>query len=205
MRIVTLLAVALVVAAGAAAATAPKPDGHDRVIVRRIDAQSNALATLASKTKSEEPALQKCSFMKKDPVQAFAAAIAVLPAILIQVVDEYRPEFVKLRDLLDSLHPDSALFTQWLGAERQSVRLLLRFDNGGKQIDLCKAGEVMLSKTSTAADVQEVLGIDPALIAKLFDNSKAGPETTLTRLKPKMRTFFVAAGLSAKRADAILN
>jgi len=58
----------------------------------------------------------------------------------------------------------------------------------------------MMSKSSTAADVKAVLGIDPALVAKLFTNSQSGPQATLTRLNPQMRTFFVAAGL--KPADA---
>jgi len=67
-----------------------------------------------------------------------------------------------------------------------------------KMIDL-----VLVSKTSTAQDVRNALGIDPSLIAKLYElgSSKAG--TTLTHLNPKMRAFFVAGGLTAKSAKAL--
>jgi hypothetical protein len=201
-RLLAVLLVALV-AAGAASAATPKPSAHDRALVRRIEAQSETFAKLASQTKSEESALVKCNFAKKNPAQAFAAAIAVLPALLIQIVTEYKPQFLQLRDLLASMHPDSPLFAQWLGDERQSFALLLQFDNGGKPIDLCKAGEVMLSKKSTAADVKAVLGIDPAVVSKLFQGSQTSLDKKLTRIKPKMRSFFVAAGLSPARAKAL--
>jgi hypothetical protein len=55
----------------------------------------------------------------------------------------------------------------------------------------------MLDKKSTPADVQRVLGIDPSLIAVLFQ-SPAG--AALAGLNPQMRAFFIAAGLS--KADA---
>ena len=201
MRIVAVIVVALV-AAGAAAAA--RPDAHDRALVQRLQGEANAFAALASNAGSDDPALQKCSFMKtKDPAKAFAAAFAVLPALLIQVVSEYKPQFTKLRQVLGGMHPDSPLFAKWLVAERQNLGLLLQFDNGGKPIDLCKAGEVMLSKSSTADDVRAVLGIDPALVAKLFTSNQSGSQSTVTRLNPQMRTFFIQAGLSAKAAKAL--
>ena len=190
------------VAAGAAAAA--RPDAHDRVLVHRLQAEANAFAALASRAGNEDPALEKCSFMKtKDAAKAFAAAFAVLPALIVQIVGEYKPQFTELRQVLAGMHPDSRLFAKWIAAERQNLGLLLRFDNGGKPIDLCKAGEVMLSKSSTAADVRAVLGIDPALVAKLFTSNQSGSQSTIARLNPQMRTFFVQAGLSAKAAKAL--
>ena len=202
MRVVAVVAVALL-AAGAATASS-RPDAHDRTLVHRLQAQANTFAALASQANNEDPALQKCSFMKtKDASKAFAGAIAVLPALLVKIVGEYKPQFTKLRGVLAAMHPDSNLFAKWIVAERQNLGVLLQFDNGGKPVDLCKAGEVMLSKSSTAADVKAVLGIDPALVAKLFSSSQSGPQATLTRIKPQMRTFFVQAGLSEKQATGL--
>jgi hypothetical protein len=201
VRFVAVLIAALV-AAGAAAAS--RPDAHDRALVHRVQAQANTFTVLASHAKSEETALQKCSFMKtKNASQAFAAAVAILPALVVQIVGEYKPQFTKLRRALAGMQPDSQLFANWIAAERQNLGLLLRFDNGGKPIDLCKAGEVMLSKSSTAADVRAALGIDPALVARLFSSNQSGSQSTIARLNPKMRTFFVQAGLSAKAAKAL--
>jgi hypothetical protein len=202
--VVRFLAVVVVALVCAGAATAARPDAHDRALVHRLQAETNAFAVLASHGSSEDPALQKCSFMKtKDAAKAFAAAFAVLPALLVQIVSQYKPQFTHLRQVLGGMQPDSQVFAKWLVAERQNLGLLLQFDNGGKPIDLCKAGEVMLSKSSTAADVRAVLGIDPALIAKLFTSGQSGSQSTITLLNPQMRTFFVQAGLTPKAAKAL--
>ena len=91
----------------------------------------------------------------------------------------------------------------WVGAETRNLEVILAFDNHGAKIDLCRAATVMLSKSSTADDVHRVLGIDPALIAKLFSGGSSSANTTLTRLNPQMRRFFVAAGLSQKDAAVL--
>ena len=96
--------------------------------------------------------------------------------------------------------PDSTLFRSWVGAEQKNLELILAFDNHGAKIDLCRAATVMLDKSSTADDVQKVLGIDPSLIARLFSSGSSAAGASLTRLNPRMRTFFVAAGLSRKDA-----
>ena len=200
MRAVLVL---LSVLALAGVASAAAPDAHDRALVRKLAAQANTFSALASKSNSNDDALKKCAFLKQNPSQAFAAAIALLPALLIQVVSEFKPQFVKLRGVLAAMRPDSTLFAQWAGAEVKSLDLLLKFDNHGKKIDLCKAAEVMLSKTSTSKEIRAVLGIDPALIAKLFASGTSGASATLTKLNPKMRKFLVAAGLTSKQAKAL--
>jgi hypothetical protein len=61
----------------------------------------------------------------------------------------------------------------------------------------------MLAKSSTADDIRAALGVDPALVAKLFQNGTKGPSTTLSRVNPQMRKFLVAGGLSVKQAKAL--
>jgi hypothetical protein len=98
------------------------------------------------------------------------------------------------------LHPHSALFRSWTAAEARDLALILKFDNHGKKIDLCQAAAVMLDKKTTPADIRRVIGIDPALIALLFQRPVS---KTLTHLNPKMRAFFVAAGLPAADAKTL--
>jgi hypothetical protein len=195
-----VLAAALALTGVGASSTVPRP--HDRALVKQLVTQVNTFSALSSST-SDDKALKKCSFLKKNPAQAFAAVIAILPALLIEVVGQNKPQFVKLRGELAAMHPDSTLFRQWLGAEVKSLDLLLLFDNGGKPVDLCKAAQVMLSKKSTAADVHAVLGIDPALVAKLYQSGESGAGRMLTKLNPKMRTFFISAGMTPKQAKVL--
>ena len=68
------------------------------------------------------------------------------------------------------MHPHSALFRKWTAAEGQDLALILKFDNHGKKIDLCHAATVMLDKKTTAADIRRVIGIDPTLIALVFQS-----------------------------------
>jgi hypothetical protein len=198
-----ILAMLALATAGAATASS-KPDAHDRALARQIDALATTFGRLPSQQQDLDKALANCSFMKgKDPSQAFAGAIALLPALLIETVNKFRPQLVQARDLLAPMHPDSQLFAQWLAAERKSLAFLFQFDNGGKQIDLCKAAKVMLEKGSTPAEIKAVLGIDPAAIAKAFDGSMAAATDAVTRLNPRMRTFFVSAGMPRKHAVSL--
>jgi hypothetical protein len=199
-----LLSLALVAAGTAAASSAP--DAHDRALVRQIDALATTFDRLPSQSQSQDldKVLANCSFAKgKDPSQAFAGAFVLLPALLIETVSQVRPQLVQARDLLASMRPDSPLFARWLAAEKKSITFLLQFDNGGKPIDMCKAAKVMLAKSSTPAQIQAVLGIDPRLIAKVFTGSMASSTDAITRLNPRMRTFFISAGLSRKHALAL--
>jgi hypothetical protein len=190
---------ALVLAAAAPAA-APRPDAHDRALARHLDAKVKTFRDIASQTGGAndlKQSLNRCPLLKKDPGQAFAALFALLPALMTQLVNDYGPQLRDLHGTMARMHPHSKLFRSWLGAEGQSLALILRFDNRGKKIDLCEAATVMLDKKTTAADIQRTLGIDPALIAELFQSSASAK---LTKLDPPMRTFLVRAGLS--KADA---
>ena len=199
---VAVLAATLVLALAGVAAAASAPTPHDRALVRRLAAQVSTFKTVASST-SDNLALKNCAYLKKHPAQAFAAVFAVLPALVINVVTEYKPQLVKLRNTLTAMHPNSPLFARWLGAELKNFDLLLRFDNGGRPIDLCEAVQVMTSKTTTPAQLHALLGIDPQLVATLFQSSSSGASATLTKLNPKMRAFFVSAGMTVKQAAAL--
>jgi hypothetical protein len=203
----TLLAV-LVTAlgvAGAAEAAAAKPDAHDRALALQLNHRVTVFRAIAAKANGgdTQSSLDNCAVIKKDPSKAFAAAIAILPAMLVQLVNEAKPELTQVHDMLAGMHPDSKLFRNWVGAERSNLEVILSFDNHGAKIDLCQAATVMLSKSSTADDVHRVLGIDPALIAKLFSGGSSSGSADLTRLNPQMRKFFVAAGLSPKDASTL--
>jgi hypothetical protein len=202
-RALTLVAALAALTAGAALGAAPKPDSHDRALARALDAKVRTFREIAAQTGNSDlkQSLNKCAVVKKDPSQAFAALFAILPALLIELVNDYGTELRGLRQTLGDMHPHSALFAKWAAAEAGNFDLILQFDNHGKKIDLCEAATVMLDKKSTAADVHRVLGIDPRLIAKLF--TSGGASSTATKLDPQMERFFVAAGLSAKDAKTL--
>ena len=206
MRFISSVVLVLVLALGAASAgqaAAPKPDAHDRALVKRLGATVAAFQTIASKTRDDnglQKTLNNCPAIKQDPSQAFAAIFAILPALLVDVVNQFRPLVVGVQGTLSGMHPHSGLFRSWLAAEQQVFSLILRFDNHGKKIDYCEVVAVMLDKKATAKDVRGVLGIDPATVSTLF-NSKAS--ANVQRLNPPMRTFLIAAGMSRKQAAAL--
>jgi hypothetical protein len=201
MRLV-LVCLAVLALSGTAAA-AVGPDAHDRALVKQLGDKIAALKSVVSKQSDTNNLLDNCPAFKKNPSQAFAAAFVLLPAVLVDAVNRYKPQLQDVRSTLAGMHADSPLFRQWLTAEAQSIDLILQFDNHGKTIDYCKAAQVMLSKKSTPTDIKNVLGIDPALIAKLFQGAAQGPGTLLTKLKPQMRAFFVAGGLTPKQAQEL--
>lgn len=201
----TLAAVAALAALSAAAAlgAGPSPDAHDRALAHRLDAKVQTFREIAAQkggSASIKRSLDRCPLLQKDPGQAFAALLSVLPALMTEVVNRYGPRLRGLERTINAMHPHSRLFASWLAAEGQSFALILRFDNHGKKVDLCKAAEVMLDKKSTAEDVHRVLGIDPSLIVALFQSPASA---TLTELNSRMRAFFVAAGLPAAHARAL--
>jgi hypothetical protein len=189
-------------AAGAGLAAAPRPDAHDRALAHALDAKVKTFREIAAQTDNSDlkQSLNKCAVIKKDPSRAFAALFALLPALLVELVNDYGTELRGLQETLTGMHPHSALFAKWTAAEAANFGVILQFDNHGQKIDLCEAATVMLDKKSTAADVHRVLGIDPSLIAKLFTS---GPSSVATKLDPQMQKFFVAAGLSAKDAKTL--
>jgi hypothetical protein len=192
----------LAAAAVVLASPAPAPDAHDRALATRLAAEVATFRALATPgSSSASPALKSCAALKGASAdKEFAAAFAVTPVLLGELVHRFRPQFVTLRDTVGALHPDSPLFRRWIAALGESVALTLRFDTRGKKIDLCKAAAVILDKSSTAADWRRAVGFGPALFSRLFD-SKA--EATLTALNPKMRAFLVAAGLSPQSAKTL--
>lgn len=186
--------------------TAPRPDAHDRVLVLQLGGTVATFQAVASKTSGDDQLqkdLKNCAFVKKDPTQAFAAVFALLPVLLIDLVNQYGSPLTDVRDTLAKMRPHAPLFRRWLAAEVQSLDLILQFDNHGKKIDVCQTATVLLDKKSTAKDIRNVLGLDPALISKLFQSGSTNASATLKRVNPPMRSFFVAAGLSPKRATAL--
>jgi hypothetical protein len=187
---------ALVLAAAAAAATA-RPDAHDRALAAVLNAKVTTFRNIAAGTQTGGNSLQKCAQFKKDPQLALGAVFVLIPVFLTEIVNDYGNEIRDLRETVVTMHPHSPLFRRWLTAEGQTFSLLLQFDNHGKKVDLCRAAAVLLNKRSTDADIYRVTGIHTALIGRLFGSTAS---QTVNTLNPKMRTFFVAAGL--KPADA---
>jgi hypothetical protein len=204
MRFTSLVMVVLVLgAASAGHAAAPNPDAHDRALVKRLGDTVAAFQAIASKTRDDDglqKTLDNCPVIKKDPSQAFAAIFALLPVLLIDVVNQFRPVVVGVQGTLKGMHPHSQLFRSWLAGQQRVFNLILRFDNHGKKIDYCEAARVMLDKKATAGEIRGVLGIDPATISTLF-NSKAS--AAVQRLNPQMRAFLIAAGMSRKQATTL--
>ncbi len=193
-----VLALALSAAAGAAA---PRPDAHDRALAALLSAKVTTFKRLsATKDHSLQTSLDRCTFIKKNPKDAFAAVFALIPVVLIEAVDDYGPELGALRASIGAMHPDSSLFAEWLTGEGSDLSLILEFDNHGKKIDLCRAATVLLDKKTTAADIRRVLGIDPALLAKIFSSPVS---SKLEKLNPRMRAFLIAAGVSRKNAATL--
>ena len=209
LRLTRTLAIAAMLALGAgsaAEAKVPRPDSHDRALIKALDAKVSIFRAIAQKKGNSaglDKTLQNCPPFKGHPSQAFAAVFALLPALLADLVNQFRPELTGLRDALAAVHPDAPLFRQWVAAEEHNFGLILRFDNHGKKIDYCRAATVMLSKKSTAADIRDVIGIDPALLATLFSSGSAKSSATLASLNIEMRPFLRATGISAANVTAL--
>jgi hypothetical protein len=201
-----LLVVLGLVLAGAASAATPRPDAHDRALAAQLAAKVAALRAISQKT-SEDPlesaALKRCPAMKKDPAQAFAAVFALVPVLLIDTVNQYRPQLSSLRDSLARMDPDAPVFARYLALVRESLGIILRFDNHGKKIDYCQALTVLLDKKATPAQVEAVLGVDPSRLSSLSGGRARAVSKSLEKLEPAMRAFFVAAGLPPKTAATL--
>jgi hypothetical protein len=192
--LVTLAALAL---AGPGSAATARPDAHDRALAVQLNDKVTTFRNIAAGTQNGGNSLGRCAQFKNDPQQALGAVFVLIPVFLTEIVNDYGPQIRDLRDTVVAMHPDSPLFARWLTAEGQTFSLLLQFDNHGKKVNLCRAADVLLDKTSTDADIYRVTGIHTVLIGRLFGSSAS---ETVNKLNPRMRAFFVAAGL--KPADA---
>lgn len=189
----------------AAAATlvwaSPAPDNHDRALAARLDAGVQTLRQLAKPGGSSPDLTPKnCAALRGGTDKTFEAAILVTPVLVGELVHEHKAQLVAVQQTIDSIHPDSPLFARWVAALRKSFAQTLQFDTRGKKIDLCQAATVMLDKGSTAADWRRVVGFGPDVFAQAFNNKA---NATLTNLDPRMRAFFIAAGLSRQHAATL--
>ena len=194
--LIVVVSVVLAAASAATAATAATPDAHDRALARQLAAKVVALQKVATvSTGSDDKitkALQGCpEGLGKNPAVVFA----MLPVLLIEVVNEARPLLLDVRVTLGAMHPHAALFRRWLSAQQAGIGQILAFDNHGKKIDYCAAAKVMTSKSPRDADVRAVLGVSLAQIDTLFSGSSSQASATISKLNPQMRTFLVAAGV----------
>ncbi len=204
MRVIAAIAAAAALLASLAAgarAAVPAPDAHDRALAAQLNQQAKTFRGIAGGTsQASQDSLDGCAPFKKDPSAAFSAFFLMIPVFLAEVVNQYGSQIRGLRSSLATMHPDAPLFRKWLAAEIGSLDLLLGFDNHGKKVDLCAAAQVMLDKKSTDADIFRVTGLHGTAFAQLFANTSSG---ALKTLNPQMRTFFVAAGLSAADAKTL--
>jgi hypothetical protein len=196
--VVVACAVALVAASAAAAAT-PVPDAHDRALAQELAAKVASLQKVATASKADDDkitkALKGCKGLGKTPADSFAVVFAMLPVLLVDVVNQIRPQLLDVRATIGAMHPHAPLFRRWLAAQYASSELILGFDNHGKKIDYCAAAKVMLAKSASDADVQRVLGVSSTQIKKLFSSSSSQASATVEKLNPQMRAFLIAAGV----------
>ena len=187
------------VAASVAAAATPTPDAHDRALAQRLAAKVVELQKVARASQNGDDritkALQGCKGLAKTPGESFAVVFAMLPVLLIDVVNQLRPLLLDVRATIGAMHPHAVLFRRWVAGELASVDQILAFDNHGKKIDYCAAAKVMLAKNATAAQVQAVLGVPLSRIKALFSATSSPASATVTKLNPQMRAFLVAAGV----------
>jgi len=198
-RLPIIIVLVGLMAASVAAAATPTPDAHDRALAQRLAAKVVALQKVASVSKGSDDkitnALKDCKGLAKTPGESFAVVFAMLPVLLIDVVNQIRPLLLDVRATIGAMHPHAVLFRRWLAAERASVDLILAFDNHGKKIDYCTAAKVMLAKNTTDAQVLAVLGMPLSRIKALFSGTSSQASATLTKLNPQTRAFLLAAGV----------
>lgn len=197
-RAVTIVMVLGLVAVSAAAAATPKPDAHDRAVARQLAAKVEELQKLSSASKAADDRITKslegCKGLGKTPAESFGVVFAMLPVMLIDMVNELRPLVLDLRATLGAMRPHATLFRRWLDGHRAGIDQILALDNGGKKIDYCAAAKVLLAKNATDAQVEAVLGVRPSVIKAVFTTG-LGRSSTVTKLNPRMRAFLIAAGV----------
>jgi hypothetical protein len=198
-RLLIVVGLAALIATSFAAAAAPRPDAHDRALAQQLAAKVESLKRMTSTSNSGDDRITKelegCNTLGKTPADSFAVVFAMLPVLLIDVVNQIRPTLVDIRDTIGAMRPHDAVFRRWLGAEKSGVDQILTFDNHGKKIDYCAAAKVMLAKSPSASQIRSVLGIDPAKVQQLFSGSSSQSSVTVKKLNPQMRAFLTAAGV----------
>ncbi len=199
MRVLLGLVVAGVLAGTAAGARAP--DGHDRALMGQLEAKVQLYEGLGSSSNADAR-VKQCAFVKQDPSKELAASFAVVPVYVIEAVTKFKGPFRDIERTLAATHPHDDLFRRWVAAERAEVAFLLRFDNGGKAIDICSAAQLLMQKQPPPAKVRAALGIDPALVPLALLRALK-TNTPLSKLNPPMRTFFIAGGVSRKHAEQL--
>lgn len=198
-RALIVVAVLALAVASVAAATTPKPDAHDRTLAQQLAAKVESLKKLTASTDSGDDRitneLKGCKTLGKTPADSFAVFFAMLPVLLIDLVNEIRPILIDIRDTIDGMHPHNAVFRRWLAAEGAGVDQILTFDNHGTKIDYCAAAKVMLAKNPSDAQIRLALGVDPAKVKNLFSGASTQASETVKKLNPQMRAFLIAAGV----------
>jgi hypothetical protein len=202
-RLLLLACIALVAlaAAAAASAAAPAPDAHDRALAKQLGTQVAALSKLYAVTDHSDARLNAelkgCKGLGKTPGQSFAVVFSMLPVLLVEGVNQLRPQLLQLRKTIAPMRPDWGIFRRWLAAQQEGLDAMLALDNHGKKIDYCAAAKVMLAKNAKDADVRAVLGVSLAQIGSLFSTTspaaKAG--AVVKKLNPQVRAFLLAAGV----------
>ena len=196
-----LLVVVALAAAAVASAAAPAPDAHDRALAKQLGMQVSALSKLSAVTDNSDDRLNTelkgCKGLGKTPGQSFAVVFAMLPVLLVEGVNQLRPQLLQVRDTIAPMRPHSDLFRRWLVAQRVGLDEILAFDNHGKKIDYCAAAKVMLAKNPKDADVRAALGVSLAQIRSLFSSTSTAAKAgaVVKKLNPQMRAFLVAAGV----------
>jgi hypothetical protein len=198
MRVLLIVVVAGVLAGTAAGARSP--DGHDRALMARLETKVQLYAGLGSSSAAADSKVKQCAFVKQDPSKEFAASFALVPVDVIESVTKLKRPLLDMQRTLVSIKPHDDLFRRWVSAERAELAFLLRFDNGGKAIDVCKAAQLLMQKQPPPAEVRAALGIDPALVPQAFLRALT-TKSPLSKLNPPMRAFFSAGGVSKKNAE----
>jgi hypothetical protein len=194
-----VLVLVMLSATAPAGAATPVPDSHDRAVARKLAAKVVELQKLGAASQGGDDritkALKGCKGLAKTPADSFGVVFAMLPVLLIDVVNQMRPLLLDVRATIGSLHPHASLFRRWLAGEAASIDQILAFDNHGKKIDYCAAAKVMLAKNPTDAQVRAVLGVPLSRIKELFSGTSSQASATVEKLNPKMRSFLIAAGV----------
>jgi hypothetical protein len=195
----------IVLAAGVLTGTAAgvrSPDAHDRALMARLEAKVQLYAGLGSSSAAADSKVKQCAFVKHDPSKELSASLAVVPVDVIEAVTKFKKPFLDIQRTLVAMHPHDGLFRRWVAAERAELAFLLRFDNGGKVIDVCAAAQLLMQKQPPPAEVRAALGIDPALVPQAFLRALT-TKSPLSKLNPPMRVFFIAGGVSKKNAEQL--
>ena len=222
-----LLASAVLASSGSgAAASAGRPDAHDRTLSAALDSRVAFFGSIDTTAfgSGEARALRSCVPLekgllkdKKNVGAAFAGVLTsafelALP-LTVDLADRYGTQLLALRQTLQAMHADSPLFRRWITAELRSLNLILSFTSHGRQVAPCAVAVYLQGLTRSskaqlknyAARFAQQTGVSLATYERLAPEfySNANPLGALTRLEPSMVAFFVAAGLSSKNATVI--